>query len=155
MKTMIAGATVVAFLWAGAASAQAPNLSGTWILNPEKSHWGSMQQPLSVIVQIEHKEPALQYCGTVTYANEDVREFCFAGAIDGTRYPVERSFGRGTMTTKRLDTFSVLSTYTSDDGLFSETTLTTVSPDGKRLTRRMRLKSPVGTRTWTEEYERR
>jgi hypothetical protein len=151
---LIRGVAGVLF-FTGAAAAQLSNLSGMWSLNPGKSHWGSMQQPQSVFVEIEHREPALRYCGTVTYLNEEQREFCFDGAIDGKPYVVDRSYGRGTMTARRVDARIVESTYVSDDGRYSETSVTTVSRDGKRLTRRMRLTFPQGSKSWIEEYEKK
>ena len=155
MATIVAKAIAGLLLWTGTVGAQRSNLSGTWILNAERSRWSRMQQPQRIVVEIDHKEPALRYCGTVTYANEEDRDFCFDGAVDGRGYVVERSYGHGNMTMKRLDAFSVLSTYRSDDGQYLETSITTVSRDGKRLTRRMRLTCPLGSRTWIEEYEKR
>ncbi len=155
MITMLMRIVVGVLVFTGAAAAQLSNLTGMWRLNPAKSHWGSMQQPQNVFVEIEHREPALRYCGTVTYANEEERQFCFDGAIDGKPYAVDRSYGPGTMTARRLDARSVESTYISDDGRYSEITITTVSRDGKTLARRMRLTTPEGTKSWTEEYERR
>jgi hypothetical protein len=114
-----------------------------------------MQQPQSVFVEIDHREPALRYCGTVTYPNEEQRQFCFEGAIDGKRYVVDRSYGAGTMSARRLDARSVESTYVSDDGRYSEVTVTMLSRDGKRLTRRIRLTTPEGAKNWTEEYDRK
>jgi hypothetical protein len=147
-----------ALLWAGLSPSPPSgpgDLTGDWHLNVAKSRWGSMNKPHSVVVRIEHKEPAFSYYGEIQYANEDTRSFAFDGAIDGKSYPVTRSYGPGTMVLKRLETYSIESVYRSDSGLYTETTRTSVSRDGKLLTRRLRLQSPDGVKTWTEIYERR
>jgi hypothetical protein len=39
--------------------AAAPNLSGTWMLNPAKSQYGQFPAPEVMVRQIQHKDPAL------------------------------------------------------------------------------------------------
>ena len=81
---------------------QAGNLTGTWQLNVEKSHWGEMRRPTSVVIVIDHNEPTLHYSGSIVYANEDTRDFAFDGAIDGKAYPMTRSFGKGKAVLRRV-----------------------------------------------------
>lgn len=131
------------------------NLSGTWHLNVEKSQWGTTNKPHSVVLTIEHNDPALRYRGTVTYANEDSRDFSFEGALDGKEYPMVRSYGPGMITLKRVDAFTIDSVFKSADGQAVETTRTTLAIDGKTMTRKLRLRSPEATKTWTEVYEKR
>lgn len=131
------------------------DLTGDWHLNVEKSRWGSVSKPVSVVVHIEHREPALSYHGEIVYANEDTRQFGFAGAIDGKQYPLTRSYGEGKVTLKRLDVRTIESVFRSDSGGYTETARTSVSQDGKVLTRHLRLQGPDGVKTWTEVYERR
>lgn len=138
-----------------AAAAQTGNLTGTWHLNVEKSQWGTVKKPHSVVLIIEHRDPALRYHGSVVYASEESRDFAFDGALDGKEYAMTRSYGPGLITLKRLDAFTFESVFTSEDGLYVENTRTTVSMDGRTLTRRYRLRSPEGVKTWTELYERR
>ena len=56
---------------------------------------------------IEHKDPQLSYSGVVIYTGEDARQFGFSGAIDGKAYPMDRSFGSGTVTMRRIDPLTV------------------------------------------------
>ena len=47
------------------AAQQAADLSGTWQLNVERSHWGKHPKPTSGTVVIEHHEPAFKYSGKI------------------------------------------------------------------------------------------
>jgi hypothetical protein len=134
---------------------QPGNLTGTWHLNVEKSRWGEMRKPNSVVLVIDHKEPALHYSGSIMYANEDTREFVFDGAIDGKEYPMTRSFGKGKVALHRVGPSRFDSTFRTDDGVAVETAANTLSRDGRTLTRQLRLQTPEGTKSWTEIYERR
>jgi hypothetical protein len=142
-------------LMPGVCAGQSRDLSGSWHLNVEKSRWGSVSKPHSVVVVIAHHEPEIQYHGTVTYANEDTREFGFAGAFDGKAYRMVRSFGAGTITLHRVDESTFESSFRTDDGLTSETARTTLSRDGKTLTRKLTMRSPTDSKSWTEVYEKR
>ncbi len=146
---------VLAFSLLPACAADIPDLGGVWKLNVEKSTWGKMARPVSVVLEINHNQLSLTYSGLVTYANEESREFGFAGAIDGNEYPMVRSFGQGKCAFRRLGLNSVESVFHSDDGLYTETSRMVVSRDGRTMTRYMYLKSPEGDRNWTEVYERR
>jgi len=133
----------------------AGNLTGIWVLDAGKSSWGKMNVPSSVIIEIDQEGDSLHYTGTVTYANEDTREFAFIGAIDGKEYLVMRSFGAGKMTVHRTDPWTLRTEFRSDDGAYQESSRIVLSGDGTRLTRYMSLKSPLGPRTWIEVYRRR
>lgn len=149
-----AGAALLS-LSLGALASDPPSLTGDWHLNVQKSTWGSVAKPLSVVLSMEHKEPQLSYHGSVTYANEESREFGFSGAFDGKPYNMSRSCGDGTIAMRRIDLRSFESTFKSDDGRCSETARTSLSPDGKTLTRKLRQTSPEGAKSWTEVYEKR
>lgn len=137
------------------AAAQPASMSGNWHLSVEKSKWGSANKPVSVVLTIEHNEPSIHYHGNVTYANEDERPFAFSGSFDGKPYPMSRSFGEGLITLSRLDPHTVESVFRTNDGAFTETARTTISRDGRMLTRLLRVTSPEGTKKWTEIYEKR
>jgi hypothetical protein len=139
----------------GVCAGQTANFTGSWYLNVEKSHWGSKPKPLSVALVIEHKDPVLQYHGTVTHVNEDTRDFAFSGAIDGKEYPMVSSLGPGIAILHRVDANTFESAFRNGDGTRLETARTSLSRDGKSLTRQIRQQTPEGTRTWTEIYERR
>lgn len=147
---------VAALAATGAAGgAAAEDLSGVWMLNVEKSNWQRMRAPASVDLRIEQAGNVICYEGLVTYTNEDSRQFSFEGAIDGKEYPAVRSYGSGKLMLRRRDNATLESVFSSADGLYVETSRMVLSPDGKRITRYMRVRTPDGTRTWVEVYERR
>ena len=139
----------------GVCAGQTANFSGSWHLNVEKSHWGSKPKPFSVVLVIEHKNPVLQYRGTVTHVNEDTRDFTFSGAIDGKEYPMISSIGPGIVVLRRVDANTFESAFRNADGTRLETATTSLSRDGRSLTRKISQKTPEFARTWTEIYERR
>jgi hypothetical protein len=145
----------VALLSAALTSGAAPaNISGAWRLSLEKTVWGARPKPLDVLLHIQHNEPALAYSGVVTYSSEDGRQFSFSGAIDGKPYHMDRSFGGGTAVLRRIDAVAFESVFRTSDGASVETTRTTVTLDGKTLTRKIRLESRGVTSTSTEIYYR-
>lgn len=131
------------------------SLSGTWVLNVEKSRWNQARKPISLVVTIEHNEPELKYSGRILYADEDSRPFSFEGRIDGNEYPMVRSFGPGKVVLERVNARTIRSVYKSDCGRFIETTRTSLSSDGQTLRRQIRLETPNGRFDWTEVYEKR
>lgn len=147
-------ATFLVFAWSTCA-AQTQNFSGNWHLNVEKSRWGATTKPVAVVVAIDHHGDEIQYHGSVTYANEETRAFGFGGAFDGKPYRMSRSYGDGQITLRRIDISTFDSVFHSDDAQYTETARTTVSRDGKLLTRKLTLQSPEGKKSWTEIYEKR
>lgn len=144
----MAAAILPGLLFAEAAA----NLTGTWDLDVEHSGWGKKDKPVSAHVTIQHNEPALRYQGAiVTGAEGESRSFEFDGAIDGK----PRAVPEGHIVLKRVDDRTIASEYKSADGKTTETTRTTLSGDGKRLTRRVHTQGPTGTLTWIERYTRR
>jgi hypothetical protein len=129
------------------------DMTGTWQINLQKSDWGSRPRPVSVTLHIQHREPALTYSGMVIYSGEDARTFAFHGAVDGKAYAMDRSFGTGTAVLHRTDDHTFESVFRTQDGRSVETTRTTISRDGKTLTRSIRLQSNGQTSTSTEVYE--
>jgi len=144
------------FVGLGICAGENANLSGTWNLNVEKSRWGSKPKPVSVVLVIDHKDPALHYRGTVTQSGDNAREFTFDGAIDGQEYPMDSAIGPGVVVLRRVNASTIESQFRGKDGTRSENTRTTLSSDGKVLTRTITEKTPEsGTKTWTEIYDRR
>jgi hypothetical protein len=134
-------------------SAAVPNLTGSWKLNVEKSKWGKKEKPTSVIVHIEHNEPAWKYSGTVTLPNSEEKTFTYDGAIDGQEHDATSAYGAGKMTVRRVNRFTIESTFHTSDGKYTETASTT-STDARVMNRRMHLKSPDGEVSWAEVYEK-
>jgi len=141
-------------LSSGICAAQVANLTGTWKLNVQKSSWGKRPKPVSVLVNIEHREPLVKYFGTVVDASQEIREFNFSGTIDGKQYPTTTSFGEGKVTLSRVDQRTISADLRSDDAKFTQAITTTVSRDGRVMTRRLRIKAPDGPVSWTEVYEK-
>lgn len=144
---LMAAATLVA--------AELPSLDGTWVLNLQKSKYPSgMHKPVSSVIEIHHQEPKIAWDGTVTGSAEP-HKYKFEGAIDGKEYTADQSYGPAKATLKRVNDRTFDSTIKSTDGKFTETARTSVSADGKTLTRTATLKSPDKTEKWTEVYERK
>ncbi|MBC7771522.1 MAG: hypothetical protein H7210_03390 [Pyrinomonadaceae bacterium] len=136
-------------------SADVQNMGGSWKLNQEKSRWGKRDKPTGVELKIEHNEPAIRYTGTVINANAtDRRDFKFDGAIDGQPHPATGPEGEGAMTINRVNKFTTKWTFRSNDGKVTEEAMTSISGNGREMTRRMERKAPEGTVTWTEFYEK-
>ncbi|MEN6603346.1 MAG: hypothetical protein ABFD86_13115 [Bryobacteraceae bacterium] len=142
------------FLSLAACGSKAPDISGNWKLNIGKSKWGKVNKPTSVILEIQHNEPALKYSGRVVDSDSEGREFSFEGAIDGREYTVHGAFADGKIVYVRKPGNVIASTFHSNDALLSETAETSVSADGKTLTRHVHLKRPESELTWTEIYDR-
>lgn len=144
---------LLALTW-GVCAGQSQTFSGNWHLDVEKSSWGPVSRPVSVVIVIDHHDPAITYQGTVIYANEDTRTFGFAGAFDGKPYPMSRSYGNGAITLQRVDPYTFSSTFHSDDGRYTESARTWISRDGKTLRRQLTLRAPEGTKHWLEVYRK-
>jgi hypothetical protein len=137
---------------------QAADMSGTWKLNVQKSVWGKHPKPTNGTVTIVHHEPSFQYSGKVGTGQgtegADQRSFQFNGTIDGKEYPVTGSQGQGTTMVKRVDARTIESQLKGPDGKVMETARTTISADGKQLTRSIKAVGPNGEMSWTEFYDR-
>lgn len=141
-------------LCAGMWAAQAPDSAGTWRLNTAKSSWGHKPRPTNVVVKIEGGDPDYRYSGTITDPNGEESRFDVACPVDGQEHAVKTSYGSGKMSIRRVNAYTTTATFRSDDGKYSETATTTVSRDGRELTRRLQNKGPDGAATWTEVYDR-
>lgn len=138
----------------GTGAAQVADLSGSWKLNVEKSKWGKRPKLVSAIVQIEHREPVIKFTGIVVDAQQESRHFAFEGRIDGKEYPGVTAYGDGIVVMRRVDSRTIASEYRSRDGRARQSIRTSVSRDGKTLTRRLRAAGPDGTVSWTEIWEK-
>jgi hypothetical protein len=147
-KWLIAAA-IPLLLWA----AVVPNLTGTWKLNVEKSKWGKKEKPTSVIVHVEHNEPAWKYSGVVTLPNSEEKTFSYDGAIDAKERDATSAYGPGKMTVRRVNRFTIDATFHTNDNRYIETASTS-STDARVMTRRMHLKSPDGEVSWVEIYDK-
>ena len=109
-----------------------------------------------MVLTIEHHDPAFKYHGTVSQNSENTRDFTFEGAIDGKYYPMNSAAGEGKAVLKRIDATTIEQDFTSADGKRTENARTSISKDGKVLTRTIRENTPeAGTKTWVEIYDRK
>jgi hypothetical protein len=135
-------------------AAQSPNLTGSWTLNVEKSSWGRKAKPQSVTVNVNQSNQSLKYSGDTVDFDGKQSTYDVDVPVDGQQHPVKTSYGPGQMVVKRSNPYTITSDFHSDDGKFQETATTTVSQDGRTMTRRMHTKGPDGEASWTELYER-
>lgn len=135
-------------------AAEIANFSGQWLLNVKRSTWGTKPKPNKVVLTIEHNEPKYKYSGQVEAADETASEFAFEGAIDGREYNLKDGTLTHKMHVRRIsdDTISAEARYA--DGKTREVTITKLTDKGKTLVRSIRLRSPEGTASWREIYER-
>jgi hypothetical protein len=138
----------------GICAAQAPTFTGSWKLNVSRSTWGSKQRPATVTVDIDHNQESFKYTGVVVGAAGDERNFEFAGATDGRKYPATRVFGEGKVTLERIGRYTILTTFKSNDGNSVERTRMSLSPNGKILTYDIHVSDRGRNVHWTEVYEK-
>lgn len=145
----------LSLITAAFALAEIAGMSGTWVLNAERSRFGDNPRPSNVTLTVEHQEPKFKYTGTVNHPNEgQMIDFHFDGAIDGKQYVVKEDRGDRTVTFKRVNDRVVESTSTWTDGELHSTI--TISRDGRTMERKMAFKDRDGKRReWTEIYEKK
>jgi hypothetical protein len=148
-------AALVAVLAPVTLAAAPANLSGHWVLNVKESSWGKKKAPENITVDIQHQDPKFKYTGELTPNLEGQRTtFTFDGAIDGKEYTLKEDEVQRKLKIERQNDYTLKTTATSMDGKSIETSTTSISRDGKRLTRRITLKAPDGSATWTEIYDK-
>ena len=148
--------SLYAFLFTAAvALAEVANMSGTWMLNPQRSRFDNNPHPSNVAITIQHNEPSLKYSGTVNHANEGhIIDFKFEGAIDGKEYTIKEDRGDRKTTFRRVSDRVVESRSKWSDGQLKSTM--TMSGDGRTLERRMEFTDREGKkRDWVEIYEKK
>jgi len=111
-----------------------PNLSGTWVLQTDKSDFGPIPPPQSRTDVIVHQEPSLTIKRTVvTAAGESVLSLVYA--VDGKPY---KNLANGTELTSTLrwdgPTLEMVSILPNPQGDITITDRYTLSADGKTLT---------------------
>ena len=150
-KAVVPACIALLLVWASPLNAKVIALSGTWKFNAEKSDGDGLPIAKAVMVKAVHKEPALKYSVTGTDAEGKPFNNEFDGAIDGK--PYKETDGE-TTTLKRINDSTLEGTTTSADGKSTETFTTTVSKDGKVLTRKVTVKLPAREHKVLELYEK-
>jgi hypothetical protein len=143
MRSMRAAAALLAIaiaVPAVSAAQQVPNLSGTWVLQADKSDFGMIPAPQSRTDVIEHQEPKLTIKRTVvtTAAGESILNLVYA--VDGK--PHKNMAGPSELTSTLSwegRTLVTVSTLETDQGQATITDRLTLSEDGKTLTQQRTL----------------
>ena len=143
MRSMRAAAALLAIAIAvpAVSAAQVPNLSGTWVLQADKSDFGMIAAPQSRTDVIEHQEPKLTIKRTVvtTVAGESTLNLVYV--VDGKPH---KNMAGPTELTSTLSwegrTLVTVSTVATDQtGQMTITDRFTLSEDGKTLTQQRTL----------------
>ena len=112
-----------------------PNLSGTWVLQTDKSDFGMIPVPQSQTVTVDHQEPKLTIKRVSTMASGDPITTDLVYGIDGKPYLNTTPQGDVTSTLKWEGTvLVVMSTATLQGNPVSITDRYTLSGDGQTLT---------------------
>ena len=137
------------------AMAEPVNMSGTWVLNEQRSRFGDQPRPGNVTLTVEHNEPKLRYSGVVNHPNEGhILDFNFDGAVDGRQYTVREDRGGRTVVFKRVNDRVLQSFSKWSDGELTSTI--TMSRDGRTMERKMAFRDRDGKRReWVEIYEKK
>lgn len=118
-----------------AAAAQAPDLTGTWVLQVDKSDFGMMPAPTSRTDVITHKEPSLTIKRSITTANGDLSSD-LVYATDGKPWKNTMSDGNELNSTLKWEgpVLVVTSTLNTPQGEATITDRFSLSADGKTMT---------------------
>ena len=108
-----------------------PNLSGTWKLNQEKSKFAD-GGPDSLLIKIDHKEPAFAEDWAMTTRSGDHRSFQAKYTTDGKETEQE-VMGRTAKTSAKWEGDALVIEFKSEGGSFRRKI--TLSADGKTMTK--------------------
>ncbi len=136
-------------------AADKPDFSGEWRMNAEKSNFGPLPAPASIVRQIEHAGPRLRVVTTQAGPKGEVRsEFNYA--VDGKEH-VNRSPSGEVRSVLRWDGDVLEVTSNRQAGGATIRTLDrwTLSSDGRTLTTRMLLSAPQGEAEITVVFDKR
>lgn len=148
-------ATLFALILAGSVSAAGhPDFSGEWKLNLAKSDFGERAAPISSIMKIEHKDPALRVTRTLTTSNGELTTETAYGT-DGKETTNKLPGGGEMKSTGKWEGSALLiaTPITLNGNKLAIKWQWTLSQDGKTLTTVRTL--PNGDGTQTEVFERK
>jgi hypothetical protein len=138
MLLMIAAATLVAM------AADKPNFSGTWKMDPDKSVFGPVPPTASLVLAIDHKEPAISVHQTSSGPEGD-RDLTSKYSTDG-KETTNDFMGTPVKSKVRWDGNTLLIDSSLDAGGM-EVKLSskwTMAADGKTFTDVVNISSPQG-----------
>jgi hypothetical protein len=132
--SIFAAAAFVAGTAAPACAQKPPSLSGTWVMQPDKSDFGPVPRPESRTDVIDHKEPRLTIKRTITAAGTETTSN-LVYTIDGKPY---KNMVGETEVTSTLNwdgqTLVMVSTVPGPQGQVTITDRFTLAADGKTMT---------------------
>jgi hypothetical protein len=143
MRSMRAAAALLAIALAVpavSAARQVPNLTGTWVLQADKSDFGMMAAPQSRTDVIDHQEPKLTIKRTMVTAAAGESQVNLVYAVDGK--PHKNMAGPSELTSTLSwegRTLVTVSTVDTQQGQVTITDRLTLSEDGKTLTQQRTL----------------
>lgn len=126
-----------------------PDFSGTWKLNLENA---PPDAPRSVIVKIDHKEPALKYTAAGETSNGDSFSESAEFTTDGKEFPFRPEL-QGVISARWEGQTLVIRADLKAIPL-TQTARTTLSGDGNRMTRDITETSGQGENKRKEVYDR-
>jgi len=140
---LLALALVASGATASAQSAAIPNLSGTWVLQVDKSDFAGMQAPSARTDVVDHQEPRITIKRTVT-ANGTENSSNLVYGIDGK--PYKNMVGPSELTsTLHWEGSTLVSVTTAPNPQGGDITITDryeLSQDGKTLTQKRTFSVP-------------
>ena len=118
------------------AVAQAPDLSGSWVLQVDKSDFGPMPALTSRTDVITHKDPSLTIKRTIVSAQQGSMSSEMVYGVDGKPWKNTTSDGSELTSTLKWDgpVLVVTSLINTPQGEATITDRFSLSPDGKTLT---------------------
>jgi hypothetical protein len=146
MKTSRLLGTVFA-IWAAAALAVAadkPDFSGNWKLDPDKSVFGPMPPPTSMMLVIDHKDPDISVNQSSTGPEGDQNTIS-KYSTDG-KETVNKFMGTDVTSKAHWDGAALMIDSSIDTGgaVIKLTSKWTLSDDGKTLSDALSISSPQG-----------
>jgi hypothetical protein len=135
---------------ATASAGSKPDFSGQWVLNASESDFGLIPQPQCRGLKLSHREPELlieetrpngEPCGRTTRYTTDGTPVTYMANEVRQR---ARLTWRGT---------TLVIDRTGEDGVEMRIE-STLSTDGKQITRAFSVESPQGATSWTYVYDR-
>lgn len=141
---------LVVAVQAAASVGTKPDFSGQWVLNASESDFGLIPQPKCRGLKLSHREPEVvveetgpggEPCGQATRYTTD-------GAL--VTYMANNVQRRARLTWSGI---ALVIDRTDDDGVKMRIE-TTLSADGRKITREFDVESPQGATSWSYVYDR-
>lgn len=125
-------------------AADKPDLSGTWVLNVQKSEFGPSPGPDKFIRKIDHKDPEMKMTTTQAFGGQE-RSSDVVYVIDGKPHNVKAGQAEAEITATWKDkALEVKSVRQIQGNEITAVETWTLAEDGKTLTTVSHIKAPMG-----------